>query len=366
MSTQQQSSPNSSSSPFGKHSSNSAIIEMKSNKKSKPSSSHQSQFEKLITNNSNKANELCSGKSPKSTNNPQSSTSSSSSSSVASTLPFDSKFYSNPAANVFASQLTGVASGLNPNELANFTSNFGMPPPLFDPEFLRLAASANPLFRFPDFNSATNPYFNSLNNFFRANTQNQNISLPNPANFLDPTTNSSLGLSVNPLSSSSNSQFNSNPQKINQNYGQSNSSETKQNGYVETVKMASSNGILDKNHHNFQSSQKSNKINNGSNHNSSKKGTTNESSNNVLNEHATHLNHNSISNNNGNSVNTLSILSSSSSSSPTSKLKLSTKFSKLNSAEIQTIKTLINSYKESAAFLSRSAEELEQLIGETS
>lgn len=48
----------------------------------------------------------------------------------------------------------------------------------------------------------------------------------------------------------------------------------------------------------------------------------------------------------------------------TSKLKLSSKLSKLNGAEIQTIKSLITSYRESAAFLSRSAEELEQLIGE--
>ncbi|CAF0959787.1 unnamed protein product [Brachionus calyciflorus] len=47
-----------------------------------------------------------------------------------------------------------------------------------------------------------------------------------------------------------------------------------------------------------------------------------------------------------------------------SKFKLSSKLSKLSSTEIQTVKSLINSYRESAAFLSRSADELEQLINE--
>lgn len=51
--------------------------------------------------------------------------------------------------------------------------------------------------------------------------------------------------------------------------------------------------------------------------------------------------------------------------SPSSKLKLSSKFSKLSSTEIQTIKTLITGYRESAAFLSRSAEELETLINDS-
>lgn len=48
-----------------------------------------------------------------------------------------------------------------------------------------------------------------------------------------------------------------------------------------------------------------------------------------------------------------------------SKFKLSSKFSKLSSSEIQTIKTLITGYRESAAFLSRSAEELETLINDS-
>ena len=52
-------------------------------------------------------------------------------------------------------------------------------------------------------------------------------------------------------------------------------------------------------------------------------------------------------------------------SSATSKLKLS-KFSQLTPTEIQTIKTLVNGYKESAAYLLRSADELEQLIGDYS
>ncbi|RNA36594.1 nucleolar 4-like isoform X1 [Brachionus plicatilis] len=49
-----------------------------------------------------------------------------------------------------------------------------------------------------------------------------------------------------------------------------------------------------------------------------------------------------------------------------SKFKLSSKLSKLSSSEIQTVKSLINSYRESAAFLSRSADELEQIINEIS
>lgn len=47
-----------------------------------------------------------------------------------------------------------------------------------------------------------------------------------------------------------------------------------------------------------------------------------------------------------------------------SKFKLSNKLSKLSHSEIQTVKSLINSYRESAAFLSRSADELEQIINE--
>lgn len=46
------------------------------------------------------------------------------------------------------------------------------------------------------------------------------------------------------------------------------------------------------------------------------------------------------------------------------KLKLNGKFSKLNTSELQTVKNLINSYRESAAFLTRSAEELEQIVNE--
>jgi hypothetical protein len=47
-----------------------------------------------------------------------------------------------------------------------------------------------------------------------------------------------------------------------------------------------------------------------------------------------------------------------------SKLKHSSKGLKLDPDEIETIKLAIKSYKESAIFLSNSAEELEQLIGE--
>lgn len=47
-----------------------------------------------------------------------------------------------------------------------------------------------------------------------------------------------------------------------------------------------------------------------------------------------------------------------------SKFKLSSQLSKLSASEIQTVKSLITSYRESAAFLSRSADELEQLIND--
>jgi len=44
------------------------------------------------------------------------------------------------------------------------------------------------------------------------------------------------------------------------------------------------------------------------------------------------------------------------------KFKLGSKFSRLSVSEIQTIRSLITGYRESAAFLNRSAEELEALI----
>jgi len=44
------------------------------------------------------------------------------------------------------------------------------------------------------------------------------------------------------------------------------------------------------------------------------------------------------------------------------KFKLGSKFSRLSGSEIQTIRSLISGYRESAAFLNRSAEELEALI----
>lgn len=46
------------------------------------------------------------------------------------------------------------------------------------------------------------------------------------------------------------------------------------------------------------------------------------------------------------------------------RLKLNGKFSKLSASELLSVKNLINSYRESAAFLTRSAEELEQIVNE--
>lgn len=46
------------------------------------------------------------------------------------------------------------------------------------------------------------------------------------------------------------------------------------------------------------------------------------------------------------------------------KLKLNGKLSKMSTSELQTVRNLINSYRESAAFLTRSAEELEQIVND--
>lgn len=148
----------------------------------------------------------------------------------------------------------------------------GWNPGLMDPEFLRLAASSNPLLRFPDFSSfSTNPYLNNINSF---------------SNLFKPNFSSSQSFTPPTI-----------PKKeICQ--------ENKQHNGNKTMTTQSMRIQTNKNENSLTSSLAS------------------------------------------------------------SKFKLSSKLSKLSSSEIQTVKSLINSYRESAAFLSRSADELEQIINE--
>jgi hypothetical protein len=274
---------------------------------------------------------------------------------------FDNKFLTNSIPNIFAPQSS--VPTLNPNDLTNFGPSLGMPPPFFDPEFLRLAAasaSTNPLFRFPDFNPASNPYFSSLTNMFRASQQNQNIPLTNSNPFLDAVTSPFSSSQSNQYTSSSNASNNASSQKSSplnhssssfQNEKKPDSSKHQQsNGFNESTKVTSANGHFDKNQ-----TPKTNKLSNSNTSMSKKNDTPN-----LLNGHMPSiLNHNLNVNLTSNS--TSSALTS---SSPLSKLKHSSKGLKLDPDEIETIKLAIKSYKESAIFLSNSAEELEQLIGE--
>jgi hypothetical protein len=247
-----------------------------------------------------------------------------------------------------------------------------MPPPFFDPEFLRLAAasaaSTNPLFRFPDFNSVAaaaaaaggnqNPYFNSLSNFFQQKTYQNSPLAPPSQSYLDSslsqTSNQFSPQSLKPVHTSFRDSSSNEPKKHDSHPGLS--VDSKHNGFQpESSKLANhpqqqqhqnggGGGYLDKHQQNLQNNHtKSNKLTNGSSKTTTKSDSSSSSSFSPQNGH----------------LNSKNLLAAS------SKLKLSSKFSKLNSTEVQTIKNLINSYKESAAFLSRSAEELEQLIGET-
>jgi hypothetical protein len=335
-----QSSPSSISSSLGKLSPNNGSNEIKNSKKPKTnSSSLNGSFDNKQQPNHNNNN-----KSPKPSHVPLPSSAS----------PFDNKMFSNSVPNIFGPH-TPVPT-LNPNDLTNFVPSQGMLPPFFDPELFRLASANHPLFRIPDFNPA---YFSSLTNMFRASQQSQNIPLPNSNPFLDAVSSPLNSMSSQPFGSNINNIPSQKLNRVNHLHGSlSNdkkpdvsSLESKhQNGFNESPKIVNNNGFLDK-----SQIQKTNK-NNGINTNITKKNETPS----VLNGHTQISSQNA--NINSNSVNSNIPPSS---SSPSSKLKFS-KFSKLNSAEIQTIKTLINSYKESAAFLSRSAEELEQLIGESS
>lgn len=204
--------------------------------------------------------------------------------------------------------------------------------PFFDPEFLRLAAASasNPLFRFPDFGALTsNSYFN---NIFRPNLASSPQPLSSPS-FVAPTP--PLALSVGALTSKSSYMGHEKPQREEQQTNvQNGNSEQKLSAQNGSSSSKSSAGLIG------QKYQKSINL-----------------SSNISNSNGTSE---SPKLSNGNHGNHCSPATSS------SKLKLSSKFSKLNGSEIQTIKNLISSYKESAAFLSRSAEELEQLISEFS
>ena len=194
---------------------------------------------------------------------------------------------------------------------------------------------------------------------FRATQQNQNIPLPNSNPFLDAVTSPFSSSQSNQYTSSSNASNNLSSQKSSPlNHSSSFQNEKKPdsskhqliNGFNESVKVTSANGHLDKNQ-----TPKANKLSNSTTSMSKKNDTPN-----VLNGHMPSiLNHNL-------NVNLTSNSSSSAltSSSPLSKLKHSSKGLKLDPDEIETIKLAIKSYKESAIFLSNSAEELEQLIGE--
>lgn len=221
-------------------------------------------------------------------------------------LPGTTPLGLNPAAGLFGAMNT---PGLNLNG------------PLFDPEFLRMAA--NPLLRFhPDF---SNPYLNNFGNIFKPNsTSSSSASTFNAANIFSPLSQ------YNTSQQTSISQFGTTTNKVS-------SYEPKIEVKSDSPFVQKQNGILKGNMSNSSSSNIS-KSTKSSNSNSESSG-----------------NHLSLKITNG-------IANSQSAS---SKFKLSSKFSKLSSSEAQTIKNLISSYRESAAFLTRSADELEQLINES-
>jgi hypothetical protein len=254
------------------------------------------------------------------------------------------------------------------------------------------AASSNPLFRFPDFSALNNPYFASLSNLFRAGPNSPSISpfssLNSPSTYSSAPSNGpsnhSLSLSVGALTSNN---FNSNSLNSNSvNINNNNNNNSNGNGINSSKSLISptskSNGnfFSPSNHHSASSSHHSFKAadeqsNNEKQSSSSHKhhSSSSSSSNSGINSNTInpkpssftangdgkHTNGN-INTNHNNVTSSISsyILSS-------SKLKLNSKFSKLSPADIQTIKGLINGYRESAAFLNRTVEELEQLLNES-
>lgn len=215
---------------------------------------------------------------------------------------FESKQFSNSN-----NSLTSFLTSLEPNGTAQ----------LFQPS----ASSTIPLYCFSNYSnySSPNPYLNSLNDLFRSNNTLKTQSpidfntMPALKSFLPKAQLKTDAVSSFNQCSTSNLAFTSNIS----NYNHNNENENKciKSEYTEllNLKRHQNNPII--------------KIGINNNHEYSKK--------------------------------TISVQFSNA-----SKIKSSNQLSKLNPSEIQTIKNLIRSYRESASFLSRSAEELEQLIGE--
>jgi hypothetical protein len=264
------------------------------------------------------------------------------------TTPFDNKFLFNPT-NIPTSSPSPLIPTPNP----------------LDAEFMRLAAAA---FRFPqqnlDFNALNNPYLN-LNNFFRNNLSNSPFghnppTHPFTSNLVSPSPTSSS--SPQPLSMPVSSLASSSPSS--QSSGSNSYSNSKNNIISPTSK---NNGtFFNPNHHlpsghNYQTTENSNDnkftSHNNYKHNNSNNNNNNKSCYSSINGESKYTN--------GNSNGTTSTNNPINNIMSSYKLKLGNKASKLTSAEIQTTKTLINCYKESAAYLNRTVEELEQLLNES-
>lgn len=266
--------------------------------------------------------------------------------------------------NIFNTSLsqTKAGSALNSNMPLLDGDPNALKSQLFDGDFMRLAAT-NPLFRFSDFGSmANNPYFKNL---FRSQTGLNGTGIPNPlpspshstfvmnnlhaspsstssSSFATPSLTPSASTGLSPMCLSVNS-LTSNTQSIRNNTSPQSSSSSKKTSSNLNSK-GSSNHLGHHTHNLEKVSNHSDILNNNKSQNNSPLKIQN--SNDEINKFNRLTDSNNID----------------SYFSASSKLKLSNKFSKLSPSEVQTIKSLITGYKESAAFLNRSAEELEALI----
>ena len=285
-----------------------------------------------------------------------SSISSNSSASTPSLYSYNSPLYaSSPASLTNANLFATAAASSSTNENATLASQ------LFETDFFRLAAT-NPLFRFSEFASlaaANNPYFKNINNYFRsqnylnppglANSSSYELkgnSLQGSGTTTNPGTASTpLSLSVSSLTTTTPSSSGIAPPQYSFNSKKSQSASTKSNQQQYHHSSGVSSHQTDKSiGHNIPNEISKTQASQGG-----------------------HKTANSVSNGDSNGLKASNVTNGINSYfSTSSKLKLSSKFSKLSSSEIQTIKSLINGYKESAAFLSRSAEELESLINDSS
>lgn len=327
-----------------------------------------------------------------------------------------------PSSASSTNPLASYLAGMTPTPGSGATGPSGTAP-FLDPDFLRFA---NPLFRFPDFNPAAatagNPYLNSLNHLFRSNlaaaaafggqlpfgappsvsssstsassSSSSSSSSSNPSSFMPPSSTLSMqpsssssfspasssftssilnqsksGSSFNPPVSSSSSSS-SYDHKPNDSFGYLNGSSSLDPTSLSSPLLSSSsssspssklqqqpNKSTLNNSSGSQQSKQSNLTNASSKSANNKPTTTSVTSNGDSYANKSH------SNNNANSQNQLSSLSLFNSS---IKFKLNGKFSKLTHTELQSMKNLITSYRESAAFLCRSADELEGILSECS